>query len=109
MQERTGHETLEACVVANADVLLHRWSRMFSGRGLLAMNIRPQLRGAWRVDRAIVGGVETPKEAGDEHFLWFTDEVVITGNADAAWEMPYTVLGSGSPAKIDITRNDRWE
>jgi uncharacterized protein (TIGR03067 family) len=73
------------------------------------MDIRSQLRGAWRVDCVIVAGVETPKEDEDEHFLWFNDEVIITGNADAAWDMPYVLLGNGSPAKIDITRNDRWE
>src|SRR4051812_37894583 len=80
-----------------------------SGLRLPLVDIRSQLRGAWRVDRVLTGGVEKRKEEGDEHFLWFTDDVITTGNADAAWDMPYELVADGSPAKIDITRNDRWE
>ena len=76
---------------------------------LVAMDIRSQLRGAWRVERVVAGGVENPREEGDEHFLWFGDDVIMTGNADAAWEMPYAVVGIGPPAEIDIRRNDRSE
>lgn len=57
----------------------------------------------------IIAGVEKPKEEEDVHFLWINDNAIITGNADAAWDMPYVLLESDSPAKIDITRNDRWE
>jgi uncharacterized protein (TIGR03067 family) len=73
------------------------------------MDIRSQLRGAWRVERVIEAGMEVSREEGDEHFLWFTDEAIITGNAEAAWDLPYSFVGSGPPIEIDITRNDRWE
>jgi uncharacterized protein (TIGR03067 family) len=73
------------------------------------MDIRSQFRGAWRIERVIAAGEENPREDEDEHFLWFTDDAIITGNADAAWEMPYVVVESGPPAQINITRNDRWE
>lgn len=73
------------------------------------MDIRSQIRGAWRVDRVLVGGVQEPKGEDDEHFLWFTDDVIITGNADAAWEMPFALEGTSFPARIGITRSDRLE
>lgn len=73
------------------------------------MNNRSQLQGAWRVDRVIIAGVEEPKEEEDELFLWINDGAIITGNADAAWDMPYEMIEGGSPARIDITRTDRWE
>jgi uncharacterized protein (TIGR03067 family) len=71
------------------------------------MDIRSQFRGAWRILRVITAGEEEAREDDDEHFLWFTDDTIITGNADAAWDMPYHVVAIGPPTRIDIMRSDR--
>jgi uncharacterized protein (TIGR03067 family) len=73
------------------------------------MDIRSLFKGAWRVIRLLQAGSEEPREPEDRHFLWITDDVIITGNADAAWDMPYVLRGETFPLAIDVTRNDRWE
>lgn len=71
------------------------------------MDLRSRLLGCWRVDRVIIAGVMEAKEEEDEHFLWINEGTIITGDAWAAWDMPYVLLEGGSIGKIDITRNDQ--
>jgi uncharacterized protein (TIGR03067 family) len=71
--------------------------------------VASRLRGAWRVARLTDSGKEAPREEDDDHFLWFTDEVIVTGDQWAAWDMPYTMWCDRTPMEIDITRDDLAE
>lgn len=72
-------------------------------------NIHDALFGAWRIVQFTEGGQESPREDGDDQFLWFLEEVIVTGDQWATWEMPYTLRGDFSPKEIDIMRKDLSE
>jgi uncharacterized protein (TIGR03067 family) len=72
-------------------------------------SIAAALLGAWRVVQTVVEGTEEVREEGDEHFLWFTHEAIVTGDQWAAWDMPYSIRDYCVPMQIDIRRQDRGQ
>jgi hypothetical protein len=67
------------------------------------------LSGAWQIQERLSAGVDDRESDDDAKFLWFLDEVIVTGDEWAAWEMPYVVRGGPTTGEIDITRRDRNE
>jgi len=72
-----------------------------------ALEVMARLCGAWRVVQLIVAGEDvTRQEEDDYHYLWFTPEIIVTGDRWAAWHMPYALRADRAPMEIDITRDD---
>jgi hypothetical protein len=46
------------------------------------------------------------EDGESSHFLWFNEEIIVTGDSWAAWEMPYRLQCDRFPMEIDITRED---
>jgi uncharacterized protein (TIGR03067 family) len=67
------------------------------------------LQGAWRILQITAAGAETPSEDVDDRFIWFTSNIIVYGNQEAAWDMPCTIQYDRLPAQIDIVREDRRE
>jgi uncharacterized protein (TIGR03067 family) len=74
----------------------------------LPIETAAQLRGAWRVIMLTGAGENLLREedGNDCQFLWFTDEVIVTGDKWAAWDIPYTMKADRTPMEIDILRDD---
>jgi uncharacterized protein (TIGR03067 family) len=71
-----------------------------------AREVMARLAGAWRVVRLVDAGQVVPREEGDDHFLWFTPDVIVTGDQWAAWHMPYVIRADCAPMELDVTRDD---
>ena len=72
-----------------------------------ALEVVARLCGAWRVVQLISAGEDVTREEEDDyHYLWFTPEIIVSGDRWAAWHMPYAIRADRAPMEIDITRDD---
>lgn len=67
------------------------------------------LRGSWRVIECIEAGEDARDPDDDEKFLWFTDDLIVSGDKWAAWDMPYSCSGQPNKGVLQITREDQRE
>jgi uncharacterized protein (TIGR03067 family) len=69
-------------------------------------NLEILLYGAWKIVKTVISGEVKQREEDDEHFLWFLEDKIVTGDEWAAWEMPYEIKKNKFPIEIDIVRDD---
>ena len=71
--------------------------------------IQTKLLGAWEIIQRLTGGVDDREPDDDSKYLWFQQNIIVTGDEWAAWDMPYVVRGEADCGQIDIMREDLWE
>jgi len=67
------------------------------------------LAGAWEITERLTAGVDSREPDDDAKFMWFRPKVILSGDAWAAWEMPYLAQSGLSFGEIDVTRADLHE
>ena len=75
----------------------------------MSVDPRSLLRGSWRIIERMEAGEDTLDPDDNDKFLWFTDDLIVSGDKWAAWQMPYTCTGQPSDGVLQITREDFWQ
>ncbi len=64
------------------------------------------LVGGWEITMRLYAGEDDREPDDDAKYLWFLTDRIITGDAWAAWEMPYSARAGSAIGEIDVMRAD---